>query len=717
MVKELKSSSPAPGASASAPATDSAAPAIGRRTWWEIAPVVGLFALVYQVEARLFWPHGWIRIPWGDWAAHAYRARFLDRWGLVNWSPDWDAGLPLFQAYQMGPHILTVALARLADVSITHSMMIWTSVMVLYPVAGYLFLRLAGVGPWGALLGGVLLFDAASVGPPIMDFSYLFGMAMLPALFWFAVRGMGTGAGYLGAILLGISPYFHPYASIAGVALILVRLVADRFRVNRHVLLQGLIVVLLSSFYWLPYFVSAQPAYIDPWNWSVDFAREVFARNGYWGLSLGVVAASGLTVLALAAGRIRQRRLVLCGLGGAAVLGLMAFLHLRGLLPREVMSIEPSRWMPMVSALLALAAAPLGDALAAGLRCRAASGGRKPVAVGLTLLLLVGVGAAAVEGTGWYQRATIPIGDELGFGDEFEQWASRQPDLPPQVMVWAAPDDIAYTSYFSFGRAQFTGDYIVTRQWTVASPPLIHAMRGWGEGAPAFESDFTPAERYLRMFGVQYVVLREGWPGNEAYVTGALAGRLKIVGRVEGGSTATGPIPPVWIAEVPWQPVRAFTAPLDALRPTTLPDLEFLEYEEALLRDRRIDAFNALKYSGASKPASMTWQSPTRLIVEGDARPGDALVVPQNWDTVWTAEANGKPLRVERTGPNFFAVDLGGLSGPVSIEIEHGPYPTWTAALWMMAAGLLLALVAFLLDATRRRRARRAASERRTPGR
>jgi hypothetical protein len=659
---------------------------------WELGPFAAVLALVYQVEARHFWPHGWLRLPWGDWAAHAYRARFLDAWGLVNWTPDWNAGLPLFQAYQTAPHVLTVALARLADLSITHSMMVWTSVMLLYPAAGYVFLRLTGAGPWGALVGAVLLFDTASVGNPVYDFSYLFGMAMLPALFWFGVTGMGTTAGYAGAVLLGISPYFHPYASIAGVAVIVVRLVLDRFRVNRHTLLQGVVAVLVSAFYWLPYFGSAQPAYMDPWNWSVEFARELFARTGYWGLSLGVVVATAGTVAALAAGCIRQRRVVACGVGAAAVLTAMARLHVAGLLPREVMSIEPSRWMPMTGALLAMASAPLGDAIASGLRRRTAPAARRSVVVGCTILLLVAMGAASVEGAGWYRRATFPIGDELGFGDEFAEWASQQPGLAPGEMVWAMPNDVAYTSWFAFGQVQFPGDYIVTRQWTIASPSLVHALAG----GPAMRGDFRPAERFLRMYGVRYLILRDGVPGNVALVNGPSAGRLEILARIDGG----------WIAQVPWEPVRAFAAPLDAVRPTTVPDLDFLRHEEMVERDRLIEAYNALKHSAAATPASMTWHSPTRLTVLVDARPGDAVVVPQNWDTVWSAEAEGRPLRLERAGPNFFAIDLGGLSGPVSIEIEHGPYARWTAAFWMIVAGLILAAGALLLEARRVRASR-----------
>lgn len=681
----------------------------GWRRWAGLLPVAGLTLLVYLTEARLYWPHGWLRIPWGDWAAHAYRAKFLQTWGLVNWTPDWDAGLPLFQSYQTAPHALVVALSWLTHVSITHSMMIWTAVLLFYPVAGYAVLRRLGVGMWGALLGGVLLFDAASIAAPIQDFSYLFGLALVPVLFWFAVRGLGTRAGYAGAVVLGLSPYLHPYGTVAGAVLVLVRLGLDRFRVRRATVLQCVIVVLVSSFYWLPYLMSAKPRFSDPWNWSTAFARDVFARFGHWGLSAGVIAAAALTLAAVGAGRIAQRRIVACGFGAAGFLALMAWLHLEGLLPREVMSIEPSRWMPLVAALLAMGSAPLGDAVASGLRRRvsarrAAAGpaaghvstGCRPrpvVRAVLTVALSAGIVASAVEGAAWYRRSTIPVGDVLGFGDELEQWARTQPGLPAPAMVWAHPNDVAFASWFSFGRFHFAGDYIVTRQWTVAVPALSGAMGAWGADSPMARGDFSHAERYLRMFGVRYVELRRDEPANVALVDGPLAGKLRILAEVPGG----------WVAEVPWTPVQAFAAPLAEVRRTTVPDLEFLSYEEMAIRDQRVDAYNALKQSPTAAPAVMTWDSPTHLTVSVDARPGDALVVPQNFDTVWKATAAGRPLHVERAGPNFFAIRLGDLRGPVTVDVEHGPYPTWIASFALVALGLLLALSLLVLDGRRKR--------------
>jgi hypothetical protein len=56
-------------------------------------------------------------------------------------------------------------------------------------------------------------------------------------------------------------------------------------------------------------------------------------------------------------------------------------------------------------------------------------------------------------------------------------------------------------------------------------------------------------------------------------------------------------------------------------------------------------------------------------------------------------------------GPNFFAVRLGDLHGPVVVDVEHGPYLSWTASFALVALGILLALTLFVVEGSRNRRA------------
>jgi hypothetical protein len=307
-------------------------------------------------------------------------------------------------------------------------------------------------------------------------------------------------------------------------------------------------------------------------------------------------------------------------------------------------------------------------------------GRRRPLAgyalAGVITLVLAAV--PLVEGRAWFTASEVPVADTSLGGADLAQWIGAHPETPRPQMVWTNTDDIAFSSYASFGAFHFPGDYIVTRQWTVAGPVLQDAMLSARPDSPASTGDFAFIERYLRMFGVRYLYLSRYIPANQAFIDGRLAGHLKV-------DTIT---PSGWIAEVPWSPVQAFAAPRAAVRATTLPNLRFVDAAETKLRETKIDEYNAVAYSEASRPAEMKWNSPVDVSLMVDASPGMMLVVPQNWDTVWTAEANGRQLQLERVGPNFVGTDLDGLSGRTQVRLRHMGYPSWTVAFFLVAAGI-----------------------------
>jgi hypothetical protein len=653
-----------------------------------VVSVLGVWVLI--TEARHFFSHNWVAIPWGDWAMHAYRARFLTKWGLTTWDPSWDMGFPLFQAYQILPHASAALLSRYLPNGVPQAMMVLTGILLLfYVLSTYVVLRRLGCGVFGSVLATALVVDNADIGPPLKDYSYFFGMAFVPAMFYFSVKGFGNRNGYLGALLFGTSVYLHPYATFAAGAALAARWAYERFKINRRMVHQGFIVLLVSSFNWIPYFFNAQPAYIDPWNWSVDFARQLFPRIGLFGFSIGFIVLMVGTLTAFIGRKPRNGVVVVSGLGGSAIMGAMAALAYYDLLPDPIMAIEPTRWMPLIGTLGAFAVAPFGDWLAERvLRQGSRHLWVRPTALAALTTVVVGI---LFEGYSWFRSNEVPFADHVDYERNLKAWADSRPDIPRPIMAWTNTNDIAYTSYAAMGYFHFPGDYIVTRQWTVASPLLYWALQSNESWAPAQTGDFTGIERYLRMFGVEYLMMNKYLPANVSFIHGSLNGRLEIVAEVPDG----------WITRVPWHPVKAFVAPLEEIRKTNLPDLRFLTHEEIQLRDRKVDEYNRLKHSSLGSPAEVRWHHPTRLSVGVEARPGYGLVIQQNWDTVWEARVGGKILPTERVGPNFLGVRLEGVEGPVTVDIRHGFYPTWTISLIFSVSGIILAATAFV--STRRR--------------
>lgn len=671
-----------------APGTEGRPSALSILSRWrafDIAAVALLAGWAIRTQALRFWEHNWIAITWGDWAAHAYRAEFFNTYGLINWDPDWNNGLPLYQGYQTGPHILIAWTSNLLGAGIPHSMMLWTgALLVVLPVTGYLVMRSLGLGVPGALLGAALLMDNADIGSPIQDFSYLFGLALLPILAWIVVKHLGSRGGYLGAIVIGLSPYLHPYVTVAALVVAVARLVYDRRTLlTRALLAQVGISLAVSSFYWLPFLASARPKYQDPWNYSIAFEQSLMAQAGFHGLSVAIIVLSAVAVIGVIAFRkYPQRRLTVIALLSAVIIAVLAVLSYVGALPQAVMAIELVRLMPAVGAILAFAAAPLGDVLWNGVRRVRWRQLRVPLAVVAVGVVVAGV---VLEGRYWLHQANIPVSDVIPGGADLSEWAAQHPSDQPMIALTTS-NDLSFVSYRAFGRYHFPGDYIVTRQWTEAEPVLNDLFQSDRPGYPAATGDFTELELLMRLYGVQFVFLNDYAPSNVAFVSGPLAGHLRLIQRTTNG----------WIAEVPWTPVLAFTAPSSAAESTTLPNLTFMTPAEEAIRQEKITSYVSLAYADTSTPASITWGGPLDMTVHAEARPGEMLVIPENWDTVWTAQADGRSLQLQRVGPNFIGVALSGLRGPVTITLTHGAYPTWVASGVLIGAGGVVAIVIWI---------------------
>jgi hypothetical protein len=658
-------------------------------SWLDLLAALALIGWTWVSRAADFWTHNWVAIDWGDWGDQAYRVKYLATWGLVNWDPDWNRGLPIFQSYQTLPHAAALAIMRLTGAGVPHSMMVAVAILLLvYPVSGFVVLRALGCGIPGALLGAVLLTDLPALAFPIRDYSSLFGTAAVPLLFWVVLGALGTRRGYLGGVLLGLSVYLHPFALVAGAALLVARLLHQRDWSRRMAAQLG-VAVMIASFYWLPLITSARPRFEDPWNWSQGFEQSVLPHEGLLGLSFGLLLAVAAAYLLARAGRLRTAGLTTIGLTAATLMGLAAVAAYFGALPRQLMETDPVRWIPNLATILALAAAPAGDAGWAWARERRL-GASSPSPTGALVLGALLLGAVAIEGSTWFQRSNLPVADSVNYGADLTTWADAQ-KLTAPTLIWAATDDVANSSFVNFGRFQYTADYVSQRQWTQTSPVLQELMQDTVAGMPARTGRFDLIEPYLRMYGVEYVYLPRFGPSTPSFLRGPLSGRLVRVADVPGG----------FVLKVPWTPVQAFVAPAAAVRATTLPDSAFLTFAEQRDRDRLVGQYAALAYSPAAAPAQLTWRGPTHVTVSAQARPGTLVVVPQNWDTVWEARVDGQRVGVSRVGPNYLAVDLGTRTGAVEVELVHAPYLSWSVAIALGCLGLSIAVVATVIDRAR----------------
>jgi hypothetical protein len=647
--------------------------------------VLGLLAFAYREQAGRFRTGQYLDLGGpGDWIAHAYRSRLAAHHGLTSWDPAWDRGYPNTDGWQELPNWLTGMVSRVAHTGIPRTMVVLTLLCLLaYPVAGYIALRLLGCGPLAALLGGALLIDNPALYAFVNDYAGIFGLVALPIAVWIVLDLLGRRGGWVGAIGVGLLIELHPFAAVAAAALIAVRLVYDRGHQWRRVLAQTALAVAVAAPYWVTLF-NHRPRASDTGNEaSIFFAdSHFFFRVGLAELSVGAVLLLGAAVVALAVRRLPPRRLAVCCLGSAALMGAGLVLSYKGWLPKFAMDFQLTRSMPFIVVLLAMGLAPLGDLvqpLLAGLAKRWRFDPQL-AALGAVAVVVVGSVALAEDGGHWTHEYLPPVTqDAYPYGQDVADWLDAHPDIPRPAVFWAPFDVAAAASDRAFGQVEFTSDY-TARGWAVANTELDAFI---SQGAT-----FAAVEPFLRAEGVQYVYAENGtgyaraadsWlkSGSVVLLSTGLAGR--IVGLAQ-------PSP------------AAFSAPGRMVRAAQVPDLAF--YTDPVANAQLapdIQRWAAVTTADPVHAATIAVQSPSTRTLTVDGRRGDILVVGQRWDSSWEATSGGHQLATERVGPDLLGVDITS-DGMQTVTVRHGVSPSEEAGLLLLALGVLGALAGVVAD-------------------
>jgi hypothetical protein len=662
-------------------------------TWWrrallvDAAAVVGLLVAAYHEQAGRFRVGQYLDLGGpGDWIAHAYRSKLAATYGFTSWDPAWDRGYPNTDGWQQAPDALTGLVSRVTGVGVPRTMVILTLLcLLLYPVAGYVGLRLLRCGPLAALLGGALLIDNPVLYAFIDDYAGIFGLAALPIAVWTVLDLFGRRGGWPGALFVGLLIELHPFAFVAAATRIAVRLIHDRGREWRRVIAQSAVAVAVAAPYWLTLLLNNRPRAADTGGEaSTLFAdSHFFFRVGLAEIALGAVLLLGVALVVIARRRMPHRRLSICCLAAAAVMGAMLALSYRGWLPKFVMDAQLTRSTPFIVVLLGMGLAPLGDLVvpaAAAAARRFRLNRRIAAAVAVVAVVLASI-AMAEDGGRWTHEYLAQVAqDAYPYGQDVANWLQANPQIQRPAVFYAPYDVAAAASFDAFGQVEFTSDY-TARSWSVANTGIAQRI--------GLQWPFKDVEPLLRAEGVQYIYAEndstdartvDGWlaTGSVVLLDTGLAGR--IVGLAQ-------PSP------------AAFSAPAAQVRAANVPDLPFYTDPSATAQfDPTMRRWAAVTADPGVHPATTTVRSPSERTLSVDGRRGDVLVVGQRWDSSWQATAaDGHALGIERVGPDLLGVDLDG-DGVQTVTVRHGISPSQKAALLLIALGVLAAAAATALD-------------------
>lgn len=617
----------------------------------------------------------------GDWSAHAFRVESILAHGIAPWSSAWSGGMPLWEGYQVVPHLFTAALVQATGWESARAMTLSVGILLVVMRVGlYVACRGLGAPPWAALVGTLLAGALDTAWQPLANFSELWGLALAPIGILAAYRWAGRPGGLVVAAVLGLSVEVHPFLTVAGgMALVAAWAVAPRSRSNALLAGQGTALIAGAAVYWLPVVLSSAPRATEPYYASVAFSRLLFelGSRGFfaaWPVWMTAVAA----LLLLQARRAPAARFVL--LLAALVLVLVGA-SLAPWCPERLRAVQLVRLVSLLPLLTAIAVALivswLGHSIDRPLRMSA-------VAVAGVLLLL----------RGW--ASPPPVLAAAGPPDPLmTAWLAGA--VPADVgRVWADPVITARASAATRGAIGLGGNY-AARDRSILHWPLQIYMRGEGSAI-----DRTA---YLIAHQIEFALV----PAGVRPAIDSLSG--------DSGSEAWRS---VWsgdgyeLLRAPWDAPAAWTVAGGRPAGLTPPDEAFHILESAYRRDRAVEEFARATLAGT--PASVRRERGGAIIRVQLEGTGDAryVVVHENWDRGWRAAVDGEEIAVERFGPNLIGIALAGVSGDVTIHMER----TWPPP---DRAGLLVSIlslpssIALASWSERRRRARRRAATSQRP--
>jgi hypothetical protein len=248
--------------------------------------------------------------------------------------------------------------------------------------------------------------------------------------------------------------------------------------------------------------------------------------------------------------------------------------------------------------------------------------------------------------------------------DALGSWLQTH-DFGEPGRVWMDGRETTWYTFQDAGELRSARSGFVQGDWSLLARPLQ-------EGVLVGDPGWQTTEDYMKSMSISYLYVADDAAfGRELQQGGALAGRYREVLHVDGYPSET-------LYAVPWRPVDAFIAPAGSLPALSFPRGGYETPARRATRDRLTHQYAQLVYSSQSTPANVVYPSATTMRVTLPRLPlGQRLVIAENWDRSWRAEASGRSLPVRRYGPNYIEVDVSRLSGDVVIDLRHDMSWDW----------------------------------------
>src|SRR5579859_2389391 len=169
------------------------------------------FCLLVSISLLLisfYFNANFLNTGYADWMVHAFRIKFLQSYGLLSWTHEWDNGMNIWKSYQFIPHLLTLGLSTFFHVTIPRAMVLMIIILfVLLRLFIYCILRILHVSSVGSFISALLSFDIAQYWGGVGDFSLLFGFTFFPVVLYLWIQYYQGKLSYIFAYITGLLFY------------------------------------------------------------------------------------------------------------------------------------------------------------------------------------------------------------------------------------------------------------------------------------------------------------------------------------------------------------------------------------------------------------------------------------------------------------------------------------------------------------------------------
>ncbi|MCH7580211.1 MAG: hypothetical protein IIB22_08205 [Chloroflexi bacterium] len=596
---------------------------------------------------------------WGDWVQHAYRTRFIQEHGLATWDHNWSGGISLFQTYQFVPHVITAIVSSTFEASIGRTMLLLEGVLLIWlRVSGYVVARAMRLPVAAAAFAGVITFGINNYAGEVLSYAALWGLALVPVLFFLIYRYAERPAIYPIAVATGIGMYVHPHLALVGTVLLLAAFVMRPLTKERTMrfTLQAALVVLASAFFWVPALLSARPPMQDPASADPAFIRGILAGgvdlfSGLVWVLIPIIAAS----FAIFWKTLRLEPFKYVAIFAALVLFLIGVSY-AGVGPERVRLMQSVR---LISVL------PLAIGLMGALAMDAATRHEGPIRRWQPTASLFGLGAALVLFVPLFMFAENHPYRPANFGrDPIQEWFSENQD-EINGRVWLGDLPTALYTYRNFDEFQAVMSHHPAGDWSLLARPIQ-------EGVIIGEPPLGTTEMYLKAMATTHLVVESGGAFSRLVEADAVRSEsYRVVQRFPESGTL--------VYQMPWDPMYAFLTEAAGLPEIEVAAERYKTPDERRRRDEQVATYAELAYSTAVTSVEVEYPSPTTMRASlGGLSRDQYLVIAENWDRAWEAETeDGRRLALERYGPNYIRVDVSELEGDVTIELRHKMSNDW----------------------------------------